>query len=66
MLLNAMFDMCRSLHDSLDSLSPAAEVARKAGLLVQFIERVDFGRDLEQQLNFYVECRYNRHLYRYP
>eukprot|EP01037_Dinobryon_pediforme_P036176 gene36176-42987_t len=28
MLLNAMFDMCRSLHDSLDSLSPAAAAMR--------------------------------------
>lgn len=26
-------------------------------MTVGFVTRMDFGRDLEQQLNFYVECR---------
>lgn len=57
MLLTTLFDFCRNLHDALDSLSAAAEVKQKAKLLVHFMEKVDFGKNLEQQLNFYVECR---------
>lgn len=56
-LINTLFDFGRTVHNSLDSLSPVGEAAYRGGLLVRFIEKVDFGKDLEQQLNFYVECR---------
>ena len=57
-LINTLFDFGRTVHDSLDCLSPVGEAAYRGELLVRFIEKVDFGKDLEQQLNFYVECRY--------
>lgn len=56
-LINTMFDLGRTLHDSVDSLSPDGEIRYIATLLGSFIEKIDFGRDLEQQLNMYVECR---------
>eukprot|EP00937_MAST-01D_sp_MAST-1D-sp2_P005489 g5489.t1 len=56
-LINSVFEMARSLHDSVDSLSEAGERRHVARLLAGFIEKIDFGADLEQQLNTYVDCR---------
>jgi len=56
-LINTLFDLCRVVHDSVDCLSPVADINYVSKLLGGFIDRIDFGRDLEQQLNFFVECR---------
>lgn len=56
-LINTLFDLGRTIHDSVDCLSPVADIAYISSLLCHFMDKIDFGRDLEQQLNFYVECR---------
>lgn len=56
-LINTMLDVGRSLHDSIDSLSLDGERHQISKLLASFIDKIDFGKDLEQQLNMYVECR---------
>jgi hypothetical protein len=56
-LINSMFYICRVVHDSLDSLSQEGDRKYISALLCSFIEKIEFGRDLEQQLNVYVECR---------
>jgi hypothetical protein len=56
-LINTLFDLGRTVHDSVDCLSSMGDVHYVANLLCAFIDKIDFGRDLEQQLNFYVECR---------
>lgn len=56
-LIHTLFDISRALHDSIDSLSPEGEQRHVASLICGFIHKIDFGRDLEQQLNVYVECR---------
>jgi hypothetical protein len=56
-LIHTMFDIGRTLHDSLDCLSPEGEKKHISSLLCSFVEKIDFGKDLEQQLNIYVECR---------
>lgn len=56
-LINTLFSLCRILHDSVDTLSPESERQQVAALLTVFIRKVDFGRDLEQQLNIFTECR---------
>ncbi len=56
-LINTLFDLCRIIHDSVDCLSPHTEIAHIATLLNSFIDKINFGKDLEQQLNFYVDCR---------
>lgn len=56
-LINTLFDLARVVHDSVDGLAAFDDVQYSANLLCGFISRVDFGRDLEQQLNFYVESR---------
>jgi hypothetical protein len=56
-LINTLFDLCRVVHDSIDCLSPVTEVSQVANLLGNFIGKISFGKDLEQQLNFFVDCR---------
>ncbi len=56
-MIHTLFDIGKTLHDSLDCLSPEGEKKHIATLLCNFIEKIDFGKDLEQQLNTYVECR---------
>lgn len=57
MLINTLFDLCRIIHDSVDCLSPSTEIHNIATLLNSFVDKINFGKDLEQQLNFYVDCR---------
>jgi hypothetical protein len=56
-LINTVFDLARVIHDSVDGLSALSDVQYNSSLLCSFVDQIDFGRDLEQQLNFYVECR---------
>jgi len=56
-LINTLFDMARSLHDSIDALSADGERRRIASLVCSFVGKIDFRKDLEQQLNLYVDCR---------
>eukprot|EP00249_Psilotum_nudum_P000286 c11225_g1_i2 orf=128-1468(+) len=52
-----MFEICKSLHDSLDSLSSEDDRRQLARLIARFVQLVDFGCDLEQHLSFLVDCR---------
>jgi len=56
-LINTLFDMARSLHDSIDAMSSAGERRLISGLVCSFVGLVDFKKDLEQHLNLLVECR---------
>lgn len=57
MLINTLFDLARVVHDSIDGLSAVSDVTNNSLLLGAFIDQIDFGRDLEAQLTFYVDCR---------
>lgn len=56
-IIHTLFDVARSMHDSLDSMTFADERRQIGDLIVNFVRKVDFGRDLEKQLNMYVDCR---------
>ncbi|KAN0025999.1 hypothetical protein ACTFIV_006979 [Dictyostelium citrinum] len=56
-LINTFLTYGKALHDSLNSLSFQDEVRQVTQLVVNCINKIDFGRDVEKQLNFYVECR---------
>ena len=56
-LINTLFEVSRTLHDSMDSLTAEGEQRFAANLICGFIGKIDFGKDLERQLNTYVECR---------
>jgi hypothetical protein len=56
-LISSLFDIGRIIHDSVDSLTPEGDRKHTALLLCSFIQKIDCGRNLEQQLGLYVECR---------
>ena len=56
-VIATVFDIARSLHDSLDSLSVDDERRQISNLLCRFIALIDFKNNLEQQLNVLVDCR---------
>ncbi|XP_041671104.1 VPS35 endosomal protein-sorting factor-like isoform X2 [Cheilinus undulatus] len=56
-ILNAMFHICKTMHDSVNALTLEDEKRSLALLIIGFIRMVSFGRDFEQQLSFCVEAR---------
>uniref|UniRef100_A0A182NQY8 Uncharacterized protein n=1 Tax=Anopheles dirus TaxID=7168 RepID=A0A182NQY8_9DIPT len=54
---NALMYISRVLNDSVNALTGEDERRQISGLVCHFIRKVDFGRDFEQQLAFYVEAR---------
>lgn len=56
-IIHTLFDVARSCHDSIDSLSFDDDRKQMSLLIINFVRQIDFGRDLEQQLNVFVECR---------
>ncbi|CAL1536882.1 unnamed protein product [Lymnaea stagnalis] len=56
-VINAMMFLGKIMHDSVDALTLDDEKRVIGQLLCGFIRLVQFGRDFEQQLSFYVESR---------
>jgi len=56
-LINSLLDVSRMLHDSVDYLTFADEKRQVSELIVHLIDYIDYGHDLERQLNAYLECR---------
>ncbi|XP_031424755.1 VPS35 endosomal protein-sorting factor-like [Clupea harengus] len=56
-ILNALLHVCKTMHDSVNSLTLEDEKRSLAQLINGFIRLVSFGRDFEQQLSFCVEAR---------
>ncbi|XP_024530935.1 UPF0505 protein [Selaginella moellendorffii] len=54
---NFLFESTKVLHDSLDSFSSDDDRRQIARLVVRFIQLADYGKNLETQLDFLVECR---------
>ncbi|CAH1997005.1 unnamed protein product [Acanthoscelides obtectus] len=54
---NALMYLCTVLHDSVNALTPEDEYRQIGEILCNVIRKVDYGRDFEQQMNFYVEAR---------
>lgn len=54
---DALMYICRGMHDSVSVLTVDDE-KRQIGLLIsQLVRQVNFGRDFEQQLTYYVDAR---------
>lgn len=56
-ILHTLFDVARSLHDSVDYLTFEDERRQISKMIIDFVRKIDFGRDLEKQLSTYVDCR---------
>ena len=56
-VIHAMFDIIRNLHDSLDGMAIDDEKKQVSSMIVKFVDKVNFGKDLEKSLNFLVDVR---------
>jgi len=56
-MIHTVFDIARNLHDTVDSMTNDGESRYISTLICNFLEKIDFGQDLEQQLNVFVDCR---------
>ncbi len=56
-LLSVLFEIGRTVHDSVDELSPEGEKKYCSSLICGLLDKVDFGSDFEMQLNTFVDCR---------
>jgi hypothetical protein len=57
LIINLMFSVGKVVHDSVTSLTSSEERSEVTHLCIAFIRKVDYGRDVEKHLNFFVECR---------
>ncbi|XP_061175069.1 VPS35 endosomal protein-sorting factor-like [Saccostrea echinata] len=56
-IINALMFICKTMHDSVNALTLDDERKMISNLISGFVCNISFGRDFEQQLSFYVECR---------
>ncbi|XP_058794245.1 VPS35 endosomal protein-sorting factor-like [Phymastichus coffea] len=56
-MINAVMFIMRVMHDSVSALTVEDEKRQIGQLICGLIQKVDYGRDFEKQLNFYVEAR---------
>ncbi|XP_066588771.1 VPS35 endosomal protein-sorting factor-like [Prorops nasuta] len=56
-IINALMFIARIMHDSVSALTVEDEKRQIGQLICGIVQRVDYGRDFEKQLNFYAESR---------
>ncbi|CAF0883019.1 unnamed protein product [Rotaria sordida] len=56
-LITAVMHCAKSVHDTLGALTNDDELREVSGLLSSLIRKVDYGKDVEQELKFCVEAR---------
>ncbi|CAF2901704.1 unnamed protein product [Rotaria sp. Silwood2] len=56
-LIAAMMHCAKSVHDTLGALTNDDELREVSGLLSSLIRKVDYGKDVEEELKFCVEAR---------
>jgi hypothetical protein len=56
-IIHSIFDLARTVHDSVNPLTDRDERERISQYLCDFINAIDFGTSFERQLSFYVDCR---------
>ncbi|CAG9859861.1 unnamed protein product [Phyllotreta striolata] len=56
-ITNALMFLCSTVHDSVNALTPEDEYKQIGEILCGVVRRVDYGRDFEGQLAFFVEAR---------
>ncbi|KYM95630.1 UPF0505 protein C16orf62 like protein, partial [Cyphomyrmex costatus] len=56
-IINALMFIARIMHDSVSALTVEDEKRQIGQLICGLVQRVDYGRDFEKQLSFYVEAR---------
>lgn len=56
-VIHSIFQVAKSLHDKIDSMSTDEEVLRISKIISEIIKKIDFGRDLDKTLNVLTTAR---------
>lgn len=56
-IINTLLNVATTLHDTINALSLSDDVRIAARTIATFVTKIDFGKEVEKQLNFYVDCR---------
>lgn len=56
-IINALMYIAKIMHDSVNALTVEDEKRQIGALICDLVQRVDYGRDFEKQLNYYAEAR---------
>ncbi|XP_034937988.1 VPS35 endosomal protein sorting factor-like isoform X2 [Chelonus insularis] len=56
-IINALMYISKIMHDSVNALTVDDEKRQIGVLICGLVQRVDYGRDFEKQLNFYADAR---------
>jgi len=56
-MIQTLFTVATALHDTINSLSLSDDVRQASRMICSFVSKIDYGREVEKQLNFYVDCR---------
>lgn len=56
-IMNSLFDLAKTVHDSINDLTPEEERHNVGILLSKFVSKINFGTAFEKQLSFYVDVR---------
>lgn len=57
LIISTMFQVCKTVHDSINALSFDDDVKRIGMALCAFMCKIDFGKQVDKHLQFFVECR---------
>jgi hypothetical protein len=56
-LIHSIFTLAKTMHDKIDFLSNQEERNRISNTICAIIKKIDFGKDLDKQLNVYTTAR---------
>ena len=56
-LIHSIFQIAKTLHDKIDSMSSDEEIKRISKTICKIITKIDFGKDLDKTLDVYTTAR---------
>ena len=56
-MIHSIFQVAKSLHDKIDSMSTDEEIDRISTIICAIIKKIDFGKDLDKTLNVFTTAR---------
>jgi len=56
-LIHSVFQIAKTLHDKIDSMSTDEEIKRISHTISRIVKKIDFGRDLDKTLNVLTTAR---------
>lgn len=56
-LIHSILQVAKTLHDKIDAMSEEAEINRVSKIICGIVKKIDYGKDLDKQLNVLTTAR---------